>query len=242
MRTQLPVLAFGVLSMFACNLASAHGLWTEQRRGHIEVIYGHGAEDDPYKPQKVSRAWAYDLHGKMIPVTVEQLTDHARLEPIHPPAVVAVAFDNGMWSQTADKKWVNQGRSKVPGATSSTHTFKYSLAFHHEGGKVPELDRLKLVIVPQQDPLLVGPGNPLTVKVLLNGKPAAGLKLIGDYRGAPDVVSAETDSQGLAKVLVRNEGLNVIATQAVVPVANDPDVTEEGLFTSLTFVGKSHHD
>jgi uncharacterized GH25 family protein len=242
MRTQLPLLALGVLSTFACNLASAHGLWTEQRRGHIEVIYGHGAEDDAYKPQKVSRAWAFDLRAKMIPVTVEPLTDHARLEPIHPPAVVAVAFDNGMWSQTADKKWVNQGRSKVPGAMSSTHTFKYSLAFYHEGAKVPALDTLKLVIVPQTDPLLVGPGNPLPVKVLLNGKPAAGLKLIGDYRSAPDVVSAETDSQGLARIIVRNEGLNVIATQATVPVANDADVTEEGLFTSLTFVGKPHHD
>lgn len=36
----------------------AHGLWTEQRRGNIELIYGHGAEDNAFKAQKISGAWA----------------------------------------------------------------------------------------------------------------------------------------------------------------------------------------
>lgn len=106
---------FALLGLFLAAQASAHGLWTEQRRGNIEVIYGHGAEDNAFKAQKISGAWAYDLGGKMIPVTVERLPDHARLQPLKPPAVLAVALDNGMWSQTADKKWINEGRSKVPG-------------------------------------------------------------------------------------------------------------------------------
>jgi uncharacterized GH25 family protein len=232
-----------LFTALACSTgASAHGLWTEERRGNVEVVYGHGAEDDAFKAQKVSGAWAYDLSGKMIPVTVQRLADHARLQPLSRPAVMAVALDNGMWSQTADKAWVNQGRSKVPGAISSTHTFKYSLAIYHEGAKLPDLKRLKLVIVPQADPLAVGPGKPLPVKVLLNGKPAAGIALIGDYRGAPDAVSAVTDAQGLASVEVKNPGLNVIAAQTVVPVADDKDVTEQGFFTSLTFVGQPHHE
>jgi uncharacterized GH25 family protein len=96
--------------------------------------------------------------------------------------------------------------------------------------------------VPQTDPLTVGPGKPLPVKVLLNGKPAAGIELFGDYRGAPDAVSAVTDAQGLASVEVKNPGLNVIAAQTVVPVADDKDVTEQGFFTSLTFVGQPHHE
>lgn len=235
-------IALGFVSLLSTGIASAHGLWTEQRRGNIEVIYGHGAEDNAYKPQKVSRAWAYDVNGKMIPVTVEQLADHARLVPTASPAVLAVAFDNGMWSQTPDKKWTNEGRSKVPGAIASTHTFKYSLAISQAGAKIGSLDGLKLVIVPQVDPLTVGPGKPLAVKVLLDGKAAPGIKLIGDYRSAPDVISAETNAEGLATVVVRNEGLNVIAASVVVPVSNNADITERGLFTSLTFVGASHHD
>ncbi|WP_339511862.1 DUF4198 domain-containing protein [Pseudomonas sp. RL_15y_Pfl2_60] len=242
MHRTLTAVSLSLFGLIFANEAIAHGLWTEQRRGNIEVIYGHGAEDNAFKASKISGAWAYNTKGKMIPVTVERLSDHARLKPLSPPAVMAVALDNGMWSQTADKQWINQGRSKVPGAIASLQTFKYSLAIYQEGAKLPELDSLKLVIVPQKDPLTVGPGKPLPVIVKLNGKPLAGVKLIGDYRSAPDEVSAETDAQGRAQVIVRNAGLNVISAETTVPVANNPDITEQGLFTSLTFVGAPHHE
>ncbi|WP_282383926.1 MULTISPECIES: DUF4198 domain-containing protein [unclassified Pseudomonas] len=221
---------------------SAHGLWTEERRGNIEVIYGHGAEDNAFKAQKISGAWAYDASGKMIPVSVERLADHARLKPLKPPALMAVALNNGMWSQTADKKWINEGRSKVPGATEATQTFKYSLAIYQPGAKLPKLEQIKLLILPEVDPLTVGPGKSLPVRVLLDGKPAAGVKLIGDYRSAPNTLSTETDKDGRAQVLVRNEGLNVIAAQVEVPVKDSVDVDSRGLFSSLTFLGEPHHE
>ncbi|RRW52884.1 MULTISPECIES: DUF4198 domain-containing protein [Pseudomonas] len=221
---------------------SAHGLWTEERRGNIEVIYGHGAEDNAFKAQKISGAWAYDASGKMIPVSVERLADHARLKPLKPPAVLAVALNNGMWSQTADKKWINEGRSKVPGATEATQTFKYSLAIYQPGTKLPKLEQIKLLILPEVDPLTVGPGKSLPVRVLLDGKPAAGVKLYGDYRSAPNTLSTETDKDGRAQVLVRNEGLNVIAAQVEVPVKGSADVDSRGLFSSLTFLGEPHHE
>ncbi|WP_236169722.1 DUF4198 domain-containing protein [Pseudomonas atacamensis] len=221
---------------------SAHGLWTEERRGNIEVVYGHGAEDNAFKAQKISGAWAYDASGKMIPVSVERLADHARLKPLKPPAVMAVALNNGMWSQTADKKWINEGRSKVPGATEATQTFKYSLSIYQPGAKLPKLDQIKLLILPEVDPLTVGPGKSLPVRVLLDGKPAAGVKLYGDYRSAPNTLSTETDKDGRAQVLVRNEGLNVIAAQVEVPVKDSVDVDSRGLFSSLTFLGEPHHE
>lgn len=228
-------------AMFATHV-SAHGLWTEQRRGNIEAIYGDGAEDNAFKAQKISGAWAYDTEGKMIPVTVERLADHARLQPLKPPAALAVALDNGMWSLTADKKWINEGRSKVPGSIESTETFKYSLAIYQPGAKLPKLDQMKLLILPEVDPLTVGPGKSLPVRVLLDGKPAAGVKLVGDFRGAPNTLSTETDKDGRAQVLVRNEGLNVIAAQVEIPLKDNADVATRGLFTSLTFVGEPHHE
>ncbi|WP_122699925.1 DUF4198 domain-containing protein [Pseudomonas viridiflava] len=231
-----------LLAALFTGQVSAHGLWTEERRGNIEVIYGHGAEDNAFKAQKISGAWAYDASGKMIPVSVERLADHARLKPLKPPAVLAVALNNGMWSQTADKKWINEGRSKVPGATEATQTFKYSLAIYQPGAKLPKLDQIKLLILPEVDPLTVGPGKSLPVRVLLDGKPAAGVKLIGDYRSAPNTLSTETDKDGRAQVLVRNEGLNVIAAQVEVPVRDSADVDSRGLFSSLTFLGEPHHE
>jgi len=234
------ILALSLLGTL--HQASAHGLWTEERRGNIEVVYGHGAEDSKFKAEKISGAWAYDKGGKMIPVTVERLSDHARLVPLSKPAVMSVALNNGMWSQTADKKWTNEGRSKVPGAVTALQTFKYSLVIYEPGVKLPNLKGLKLVIVPQADPLSVGPGKPLPVKVLLDGKPLAGIKLIGDYRSQPDVVSATTDAEGRATLVVRNEGLNIVAAETVVKVSGNPDIDEQGLFTSLTFLGEAHHE
>lgn len=238
MRKTLPLLAAALL----IGQVDAHGLWTEQRRGNIETIYGHGAEDNAFKAEKISGAWAYDSRAKMIPVTLKRLDDHARLEPLKPPAMVAVALDNGPWSLTPDQQWINQGRSKVPSSTKSLHTFKYSLAIYQEGAKLPALDQLKMVIVPETDPLAVGVGKLLPVRVLIDGKPAAGIELIGDYRGAPHQVSAVTDSAGRAQLMVRNEGLNIIAAEAILPVANDPDIETRGLFTSLTFLGEAHNE
>jgi uncharacterized GH25 family protein len=228
--------------LFASSSVLAHGLWTEERRGNIEVVYGHGAEDNAFKPEKISGAWAYDAAGKMIPVTVERLADHARLQPLKKPAVLGVALDNGAWSKTPDGQWINQGRSQVPDSAESLHTFKYSLAIHAEGAKLPDLKALKLVIVPEVDPLKVGPGKPLPVRVLVDGKPMKGVELIGDYRSAPHQVSAVTDAEGRAQVMVRNEGLNIISAEVSLPVENDADIETRGLFTSLTFVGEPHHE
>ncbi|MDD0841686.1 DUF4198 domain-containing protein [Pseudomonas sp. Gutcm_11s] len=239
MRTTLPLLLAGLL---VCGQAAAHGLWTEQRRGNHEVVYGHGAEDSAFKAQKISGAWAYDAGGKMIPVSVQRLDDHARLQPLRAPAVLAVALDNGAWSQTPDKQWVNQGRNQVPNSTHSLHTYKYSLAIHQGGAKLPDLSKLRMAIVPQSDPLAVGPGKPLRVRVLVDGKPLQGVKLIGDYRGMPDEVSATSDAEGYATLTVRNAGLNIIAASAYVPVKGDADIDELGFFSSLTFVGSEHHE
>lgn len=228
--------------LFASSSVLAHGLWTEERRGNIEVVYGHGAEDNAFKAEKISGAWAYDAAGKMIPVTVERLADHARLQPLKKPAVLGVALDNGAWSKTPEGQWINQGRSQVPNSTQSLHTYKYSVAIYAEDAKLPALDQLKLVIVPEVDPLKVGPGKPLPVRVLVDGKPMKGVELIGDYRSAPHEVSAVTDAEGRAQVTVRNEGLNIISAEVSLPVENDADIATRGLFTSLTFLGEPHHE
>jgi hypothetical protein len=55
-------------------------------------------------------------------------------------------------------------------------------------------------------------------------------------------LSTETDAQGRAQVLVRNEGLNVIAAQMEIAQQDNPDVATRGVFSSLTFLGEAHHE
>ncbi|MDX1369166.1 MAG: DUF4198 domain-containing protein, partial [Pseudomonas sp.] len=47
MKKALPLLAAALF----IGQVDAHGLWTEQRRGNIETIYGHGAEDNAFKAE-----------------------------------------------------------------------------------------------------------------------------------------------------------------------------------------------
>lgn len=238
MKIALSLLATATL--LGTQGAYAHGIWTEQRYGQLEVVYGHGAEDQAYSAEKVKGAWAYDERGQMIPVTVEKLDDHARLHPAAPPAVVAVALDNGVWSKNAKGESVNKAMAQVPGAVSASHSYKYSLAILEVHAQVPAALKLAMVIRPLKDPSEVGVGNPLPVELTIDGKPAPGIALLDDYRGMADASSVMTDAQGRANVIVRNSGLNIIAAQATVPAVERKDVSQRSLFTSLTFVGKPH--
>jgi uncharacterized GH25 family protein len=230
--------AVGVLGT---GSAFAHGIWTETRYGHIEVVNGHGAEDEAYAPGKIKGVWAYDEKGKSVPVTVERLGDHVRLVPTAPPAIVTVTLDNGVWSKDKDGKSVNAPMSEVSGAVSASRSYKYSLAILEPHARLPENLRLAMVIRPLKDPTQVGVGNLLPVEVTVDGKPAANIALHDDYRGMADASSATTDAQGRANIVIRNAGLNVIAAQAKVPVTEEKDISERSLFTSLTFVGERHH-
>ena len=229
------------MAVLSAESVFAHGIWTETRYGHIEVVNGHGAEDEAYEPEKVKGAWAYDRNGKGVPVTVERLGDHARLVPISRPAVVTVAFDNGVWSKGKDGKSVNAPMTQVPGAVSASRSYKYSLAIVEPHARIPRNLKLAMVIRPLEDPTEVGVGKLLPVEVTIDGKPAANIALLDDYRGMADASTVKTDAQGRANIVIRNAGLNVIAAQARVPMAEEKGISERSLFTSLTFVGEGHH-
>jgi uncharacterized GH25 family protein len=230
------------VALLGAQSAYAHGIWTEQRYGHLEIVYGHGAEDEAYSPEKIKGVWAYDQLGKSVPVTVQPLDDHARLKPIARPAVVTVALDNGVWSKNAKGEFVNKPMSEVPGAVSASHSYKYSLAILEPGARLPDTLKLAMVIRPLKDPTQVGVGHLLPVEVTIDGKPAEGIALLDDYRGMADASSVKTDGQGRANIVVRNAGLNIIAAKAKVPTPHEKGISERNLFTSVTFVGEAHQD
>lgn len=230
-----------VAALLVAQSATAHGIWTEQRYGHLEVVYGHGAEDEAYSPEKITGVWAYDQRGGMVPVTVQKLDDHARLKPLERPAVVTVALDNGIWSRNAKGESVNKPMAEVPGAVTVSHSYKYSLAILEPHARLPDHLKLAMVIRPLKDPMEVGVGNLLPVEVTIDGEPAVGVALLDDYRGMADASTVKTDGRGRANIVIRNAGLNIIAAQAKVPALNEEGISERSLFTSVTFVGETHH-
>ena len=135
---------------FLCASAQGHGVWTETRRGAVELVYGHGPLEDLYDPEKLIKAKAYDAVGKEISIKmIARESNNAALELAEETAVVAAIFDNGFWSQGPNGKWINRPKSKVPGARQGGHYVKYNLSILGHYNRLPESPDLALQIIPQ---------------------------------------------------------------------------------------------
>jgi len=235
---KLAVVASLLAGMGAASLAQAHGIWFAQRSNQLALIYGLGADDlDMIKRQpKVKSVTAYDEHGKEV---ATQLTASGPLLVVNTdnePAIVAGVLDNGLWSKTADGKWYNKGKDEVPNATTSLHTFKYAVHLLRPlHGAMPILPGQKLQIVPVGN-VPDRMGQPLTVRVLYNGKPAAGAEVQPDLLNDPDSKPLKTRADGAVTIKVRNQGLNVVVARLDSPPSEAAKADSDEHEATLSFV------
>ncbi len=123
----------------------------------------------------------------------------------------SIASYNGIWSKTPDGEWLKKGRDEVPNATTAEKNFKYAVRIVGPlSTPIPSLPGQILQIVPVDATLPVLMGKPLRLRVLFQGKPAAGARVIGDWLNDPDGKPVKTAANGTVTITVRNQGLNVI--------------------------------
>lgn len=236
---KLAVVASVVACMGGASVAQAHGIWFAERSNQLALIYGLGADDlDMIKRQpKVKSVAAYDEQGKEVPT---QLTASGPLLVVNTdsqPAIVAGVLDNGLWSKTPDGEWYNKGKDEVPNATISMHTYKYAVQLRKPlHGPVPILPGQKLQVVPVGKQLPDRMGQPLTVRVLFNGKPIAGAEVQPDLVNDPDSKPLKTGADGAVKIKVRNQGLNVIVAKYDSPPAEPAKAGSDEHEATLSFV------
>lgn len=193
--------------------AQAHGFWFAQRANALAMVFGVGADDlDVVKRlPKVTKFGAYDDDGQEVPSKLAANGPLVTVDIDNQPAFVAAVMDYGMWSKTADGKWHNKGKDEVPGAVVSEKNYKYGVHLRRElSGPVPLLPGQTLQIVPVKTPLPVKAGQPLKLRVLYNGKPVAGARVLSDFVNDPDEKGATSAKDGSVTIKVRNQGLNVI--------------------------------
>jgi uncharacterized GH25 family protein len=214
--------------------ANAHGAWVAQRHGDLAVVYGHGAGDDAYKPEKVTAAKAATAAGEAREVRIVPQAKNALLDVPKDAATLTVVFDNGFWTKGADGKYVNKGKRDVPGGQGTSHSLKTNTTILAKG-TAPKAQGLPLEIVPLVDPLSLKMGDDLPVRVLYQGRPLSGVSLYPDYVNDGHAESGKTDADGRVTLFVRNDGLNVIGVSHSVPAPDHPDVDRVGLFATLSF-------
>lgn len=226
----------------SATVAAAHGVWVAERWGNLGIVYGHGAEDSPYDPSKLTSAKAFDESGAPIALETKVDGDRIWLVGSAEPAVILIDFDNGFWSKASDGSWVNEPKSKVPGATEAGHYVKHNISLIHLHGDVPPLPPQPLQIVPLANPAEMKAGDTLQVQVMFEGKPLAGAKLMADYINDSEVATAESDAEGKAEIVIRNNGLNVIGVSHELPLTGDPDADTIGYFATLRFLAHAEHE
>jgi uncharacterized GH25 family protein len=201
------------------SAAHAHGIWFAQRAKQIAIIYGIGADDlESVKRQpNMESVAAYDADYKPIAATLRQDGPLVVVDVDAPPTLVAAVLQNGTWSWLPGGEIVKKNRVEAPTSTRTEITIKYAVTIQGPLGKpIPPLANQTLQIVPVGAiPAMLG--QPLTYRVLFQGKPVAGAELINDMVNDPDATPIKTKADGTATLPVRNQGLNVIRAVHISP-------------------------
>lgn len=202
------------ISALAASTAHAHGIWFAQRATQTALIYGVGADDlDMVKRQPlVTRIDGYDEDLQSVPTELRANGPLLLVESDAAPPVVAAVMFNGIWSKRPNGQWVKKGRDEVPDATISEKNYKYAVYLRGEiNGALQPLPghRLQILPVPAKLPALLE--EPLQLRVLFDGKPMAGVRILRDYVNDPDAEPLKTGADGTVTINVRNQGLNVVA-------------------------------
>ena len=202
--------------------AQAHGIWFAQRATQLAFLYGVGADDlDSLKRLPLVTSMAgYDAAGKPVATKLEPDGRLVLVNLENQPAVVAAALDNGTWSKTPDGKWHKKGKDEVPTAIVSERTWKYAVHLRAPlSAPLAALPGQVLQVVPVEAALPKMINDPIRLRVLYQGKPVAGAKVLHDFINDPDGAPVLSDKDGYVTLKVRNQGLNVI----VAVLVTEPD-------------------
>jgi nickel transport protein len=215
-------LLFGVTA----TVAGAHTVWLEPVAGNsheFRVMFnGHGGKIEPANPKKLKSAEARDAQGQALAVKRDDAADGVKLSVAGQPAVVAVFLDNGIHSRKAEGPSIEAPMNEVPGAIKATRAIKYhkTLLAWPRSVTQPLGQPFEVIPLDAQQPVA---GKPFRVKVLLEGKPVAGVKLgAGEDGGATAPV---TDEQGIAS-FVPAAGFNKLWAGRREQIAGNPAYTE----------------
>jgi nickel transport protein len=200
------------IASIAATSAQAHAIWFAQRSKQIAFIYGVGADDlDSVKRLPLIRTVAgYDAQYKPVATKLRADGPMVMVDSDSPVTVVTAVMFNGIWSKTPEGEWVKKGKDELPNAVISEKNFKYAVYINGPiSAPLPSFPDQVVQIVPVgKIPEMMG--QTMRVRVLYQGKPVAGARVINDLVNDPDAKKTITGADGIAAITVRNQGINVV--------------------------------
>lgn len=226
-RRTIPA-ALLLASLLSPAAVAAHDLWLERQGAGLVLRSGHrGGELLPIERAKVKAARCLDK-GAVRDLLGSAAFAAKEVRLAGGCAAASAFLDGGYYSLTPDGE-VNGPRSQVPDAVKSWASRQYAKWVDPAaaGGATPLGDELELV--PVSDLARAHEGDKVTVRLLLQGRPAAGAVIAVDHRPL-----AETDTAGEARVRLRTSAVETISATLRRSLAT-PEADALVLEASLTF-------
>lgn len=236
MRTSTKTCLAAVL-LVGIGSAAAHTAWLEPVAGvqneYVLLFGGHEGKLESYAADKLKTVEAWDASGKPVGVTRAVREGAVRVMTSGSPVLLAVHFDNGIWSRGADGKSVEKPVDQNPGAKEGTRAVKYGKTIANWSPVVarPVGQPFEVVPVGAEPPRT---GQPWPLRVLIDGKPAADVEV---SRGEQGQDSVRTGPDGVANFVPR-AGLNKVWAGRRTPVTGEPRYTQLSIEYLLVFTAK----
>ncbi|WP_170959053.1 DUF4198 domain-containing protein [Magnetospirillum sp. 15-1] len=227
------------LALLTAVPALAHDLWLEPDAAGVRAVYGHAGEGggaDRHRLFEVN----VQAPGKPAISLLDAVRPGSETMPplVIPPAaggarVVAARYDGGFWVKTAMGSR-NTNRLNVPDAQESRWSLKFAKLVlpgaQALGGAVGH----RLEIVPLADPYRLKAGEPLKIRVDLDGKPLRGAAVVIGTPKSEQTAKAETDGAGIAEI-PSSPGTVLLSVSRKVPGSAPQLAAEDALSATLTF-------
>jgi len=226
---RIPALAAaGLVPILGPALASAHDLWLEQAGEALVLRYGHrGGELLAIERTKLRSVRCLD-QGVTRDLLAAATFAPGEVKLAGRCRAASAFLDGGTYSLTPDGE-VNRPKNQVPDAVKAWASRQFAKWVDSASPGAPAImgDELELVAV--SDLSRARQGDKVTVRLLLQGRPAAHAIVAIDHKPL-----AETDSAGEARVKVRSAGVETISATLRQKVAT-PEADAVVLEASLSF-------
>lgn len=254
------VLLFVVLLGCAPAFGSAHDFWIEPSSYHpavgetvsIALRVGQDFAGDPVpRSAKLIDSFVVRDAKKQWPVNGFENQDPAGMLRIENGGVAVVSyrskanplelpapkFEEFLRLEGLDRIAATRARRGETNKPDREQFYRYAKTLLRTGDAKPEairhIDGFRYDIVPESNPWSA---QPLRVRLLLDGKPAAGMMVSAVHRDDPNArASARSDAQGRATLILPKDGVWLVKSVFMIEAPRDSGADWESLWASVTF-------
>ncbi|AEB09957.1 DUF4198 domain-containing protein [Desulfobacca acetoxidans] len=220
------------LTLLTVSSLYAHDTYVVKEGDAFVIIHGHDGKSDPYNPNFIKTAQAFDASGKDMAITKKPEESRVLLVTEKDPALVMFVYNTGPRVKTPEG-WKNIPKSQAKDVIDSAIWIKSVKQIKQWNDRFGKALGGKMEIVPLSNPLKLKVGDKLAFLVLYDGKPLAGAAV--GAKGVPKD-TLKTDSNGQAEVIIKESGLNIVTAGKITPTPNSPDADKLGEIATLTFL------